>query len=186
MKEKRKFIYFSILVLLLIASWAYFYFLPIQTQIVKMESDNKLFRAKIKSAKQFEEKIPELTKQVVRFRKEINTTESKILDESSLESMVTLLEEEVQKYNINIKAVNPVLSSSENKVQISLNNINKLFIEITLEANFMNFTSFLDALNEFPLFINPKGIMITYNEVNSDNLTINLFAEILFKSGINK
>jgi len=186
MKEKRKFVYFSFLILLLLLGWLYFYFLPIQTEIVKMESDDKLLNAKIKSATQFKEKIPMLKNQVVKLKEDIQRTESKILDESSLVNLVTMLEEGMQKYNIKIRTVSPVLSSSKNDVQPASNTFQKLFVEITLNSRFMNFAKFLENLDEFSLFLNPKGIMITHNETSDDYLTINLFAEILFKPGINK
>jgi hypothetical protein len=100
--------------------------------------------------------------------------------------MVTMLEEGMQKYDIKIRMVSPVLSSSKNAIQSSQNIFHKLFIEITLNSKFMNFAKFLENLDEFPLFINPKGIMITHNETSDGYLTINLFAEILFKPGIDK
>ena len=171
--------------ILIVMGWLYFYYLPVQLEIVKMESEIKLYKAKIQLSAQFKEKIPSLYKQVTILNREIAGMENRILNASSIDSLVLLLNRESSKYKIRIKSVSPVLSSKKNAdTAISNSEYQKLFIEVIAEAEFLNFAQFLEYLDDLPFFMNPKGIKIIHRDISGDILKINLLAEILFKPGI--
>ena len=184
MTEKRKFIYTLVIIFIVFFAWYYFFYYPLQTGIRITESEMVILQSRINSIRELSKNMEQIRKQENNLRSDILIASEKIIDQKFIKNLVNLLEKEMQKYNIKILAVSPIMTSLvQNKFNQDSFNYKYLPLNMKIEARFLDVAKFLDDLNHISVILKPEGISMLPNNENSEILSIDLRAKILIKTG---
>lgn len=181
MREKRKFFYTLVGLILALIIWGNFYYYPLYSGIILAETEMKVVQTKIKSVIELGKNIDKIRSQRVSLQNEIRAAENRMIDESSINNLVNLLKHEMQKYHIQILAVSPIMKSNSQPDENE--HYRYIPLDMKIESRFFDLANFLDDLNQLSFILEPEGISISPKSDTSDVLTIDLRAKILVKAG---
>lgn len=185
MTAQNKFYITLICMIVGVAVWLYFYYLP--TLQVINDSKTKLltYNTKISSASKASNNLEEIESSLNRLKSELANLEKKIVDKSQLESFAKLMYSEAQKYKLTIINVSPIVNYYFKLVdqESDENYVTRLPFEMNLTGDFLSFTKFLDNLENLPFYIHLEGMNIEISKEDPDKLEIHLLSSVFVKTG---
>lgn len=179
MKEKKHFIITLAITIIITIIELAFFTIPRMIELNALKEESGQYIIKKASVLQANKNKEALEKEIADLNFDINVMKQKLIKYSSLSNIVKIIHREFNKYNVKINSISPVMSSYlEADKNVIEGSINRLPLEMRLEAKFFDFMHLLENSDNLSFFIHPDQISIIKNNNSSEALSIEFRASI--------
>lgn len=182
MKEKNKFFYTLITVVILPFFWIGFFLVPRLSELEGLQDEGEQYQVNLSSVMKQINNSEKLEKNVIDLNSEVLKMQNKLISSSSLNNIAELLNREFNKYNVKIIHISPAYNSISDLDKNTENGLFKrLPIELKLEAKFMDLVHLLENSDSMSFLMHPDHISIQTKD--DDTLKINLGVSVFVATG---